>query len=71
MRRICCLCKSWISGGIESFLCNVLTLGHSGPGSRCRGRPAGRAEAGDVRSTIIADFALQVNWVPGRQAEQG
>ena len=25
MRRICCLCESWASGGIESFLCNVLT----------------------------------------------
>ena len=24
-RRICCLCESWASGGIESFLCNVLT----------------------------------------------
>lgn len=22
---ICCLCESWASGGIESFLCNVLT----------------------------------------------
>ena len=25
VRRICCLCESWESGGIESFLCNVLT----------------------------------------------
>ncbi len=25
MRRVCCLCESWASGGIESFLCNVLT----------------------------------------------
>lgn len=25
MRRICCLCESWISGGIEAFLRNVLT----------------------------------------------
>lgn len=24
MRRICCLCESWASGGIESFLCSVL-----------------------------------------------
>ena len=24
MRRICCLCESWTTGGIESFLCNVL-----------------------------------------------
>ena len=24
-RRICCLCESWASGGIESLLCNVLT----------------------------------------------
>lgn len=23
-RRICCFCESWESGGIESFLCNVL-----------------------------------------------
>lgn len=23
--RVCCLCESWASGGIESFLCNVLT----------------------------------------------
>ena len=23
-RRICCLCESWASGGIESFLCGVL-----------------------------------------------
>ncbi len=22
--RVCCLCESWASGGIESFLCNVL-----------------------------------------------
>lgn len=25
MRRICCFCERWASGGIESFLCNVLT----------------------------------------------
>lgn len=25
MRRVCCLCERWASGGIESFLCNVLT----------------------------------------------
>ena len=24
MMRVCCLCESWSSGGIESFLCNVL-----------------------------------------------
>ena len=24
MRRICCFCETWASGGIESFLCNVL-----------------------------------------------
>ena len=24
MRRICCFCESWKSGGIESFLCNML-----------------------------------------------
>lgn len=24
MRRICCFCECWESGGIESFLCNVL-----------------------------------------------
>lgn len=24
MRRICCFCERWASGGIESFLCNVL-----------------------------------------------
>lgn len=25
MRRICCFCERWASGGIESFLCNVLS----------------------------------------------
>ncbi len=25
MRRVCCFCERWESGGIESFLCNVLT----------------------------------------------
>ncbi len=25
MRRVCCLCENWASGGIESFLCSVLT----------------------------------------------
>lgn len=25
MRRVCCLCESWASGGIESFLCGVLS----------------------------------------------
>ena len=24
MRRICCFCESWESGGIESFLHNIL-----------------------------------------------
>lgn len=25
LKRVCCLCERWESGGIESFLCNVLT----------------------------------------------
>ncbi len=25
VRRVCCLCERWESGGIESFLCNVFT----------------------------------------------
>ena len=25
MRRVCCFCESWKSGGIEAFLCNILT----------------------------------------------
>lgn len=24
MKRVCCFCESWESGGIESFLCNIL-----------------------------------------------
>lgn len=30
MRRICCFCERWASGGIESFLCNVLSQMDSG-----------------------------------------
>ena len=24
-KRVCCFCEKWASGGIESFICNVLT----------------------------------------------
>ena len=53
MRRICCLCESWASGGIESFFGNVLT----------------RLDSADLEVDIVAarlEASVFTDWLTAR-----